>query len=157
MKIVNRVLTYYEVIIHKCQKKVANIHPYISILTNYKFSLTETPYSSITHSSILCVFEIAFALMSQNSNIVCDMIYVWKIKIYLESVLNFVQKGGQIPILISNADMITNFLEPERGRLLMQRSALCTVISALSLYCIKMGRSKLHRQQLCSLFNTFGL
>ena len=93
-------------------------------MTNYIFSLTDTPNSSITYSSILCVFEIPFALMSQNSNIVCDMIYVWKIKIYLESVLTFpsakkiVQKGGRTPIF-SNADLITNFLEPKRGRLLM--------------------------------------
>ena len=118
MKIVNCVLAYYyKVIFHKCQKKLRTyIQTYISILTNYKFSLTGTPNSSITHSSILSVFEIPFALMSQNSNIVCDMIYVWKIKFYLESVLNFVQKGGQIPILISNADMIPNFLEPEMGR-----------------------------------------
>ena len=150
MKIVNCVLTYYfEVIFHKCQKKKLRtyVQTCISILTNYKFSLTGTPNSSITHYSILCVFEIAFALMSQNSNIVCDMIYVWKIKIYLESVQNFVQKGGQIPILISNADMIPILLEPERGRLFMQRSALCTV-TALSLKCIKMGRYKLHTRQL---------
>ena len=58
-------------------------------MTNYIFSLTVTPNSSITYSLILCVFEIPFALMSQNSNIVCDRIYVWKIKICLESLLTF--------------------------------------------------------------------
>ena len=132
-------------------------------MTNSKFSLTDTPNSSITYSSILCVFEIPFALMSQNSNIVCDMIYVWKIKIYLESVITFPsakilsRKGDELPYFQTRTWSRTFWNPRETGYWCLRKCTLYRNYCSHSLKCINMASFKLHRQQLCSLFTTFGL